>query len=87
MEGYRASDEVDVIGRIGIDRRAGYIGIPQTIGRERYKAIQAGELAHGHTSAGSGLRKGGAAEEKDDGEREGERPMQVVSHNVSFKRC
>jgi hypothetical protein len=29
------------------------------------------------------LRKGGTAEEKDDGEREGERPMQVV---VSHKR-
>ena len=86
MKGYRASDEVNVIRRIGIDRRAGYVGIPQAIGRERYKAIQAGELAHCHTSARSGLRKGGTAEEKDDGEREGERPMQVVSHSVSFKR-
>jgi hypothetical protein len=87
MERYGASDEVDVIRRIRIDRRAGYVGIPQTIGRERYKTIQAGELAHCHTSAGSGLRKSGTAKQEDGGEGEGERPMQVVSHNVSFKSC
>jgi len=49
--------------------------------------IQAGELARCHTSTCSGLRKGGTAKEKDGGEGEGERPMQVVSHNVSFKSC
>jgi hypothetical protein len=32
------------------------------------------------------LRKGGTAKEKDGGERKGDRPMQVVSHNISFKR-
>lgn len=40
MERYGASDEVDVIRRSGIDRRAGYVGIRQTIGGERYKLFR-----------------------------------------------
>jgi hypothetical protein len=87
MEGYSASDEVDVIRRVGIDRRARYVGIPQTTGRERYKTVQAGKLADGHASARSGLRECGSAKEKDGGEGEGEQAMQMVCHNVSFKSC
>ena len=87
MERYGASDEVDVIRRIGIDRRAGYVGIPLAIGGERYKTVQAGELPPCHACARSGLRKCGTAKKNDGGEDEGEGLMPVVSHNVSFKSC
>jgi hypothetical protein len=57
MKGYGCSNEVDVIGRVGINRRGGYVSIPETRRGERDKTIKAGELAYSHTGAGSGLSK------------------------------
>jgi hypothetical protein len=87
MDRYGASDEVDVIRRIGIDRCAGYIGIPQTVGWEGYKSIQTGELANGHSTAGSGLRKCATAKQNHCADGEDEPSIQMVFHWVSFTGC
>src|SRR6185437_4164258 len=57
VKGHSRADEVDVVRRIGINRRGGNIGVPQITRWKRHKAVQAGELANRHSAAGSGLRK------------------------------
>ena len=68
MERHGAPDVVDVIRRIRVDRRAGYVGVPQTSREERHKTVQTGELARCHAGAGPSLRKCGCAKENDSGE-------------------
>jgi hypothetical protein len=83
MERYGASDEVGVIRGIGIDRCVGYIGTPQTGGWEGYESIQTRELANGHSTAGSGLRKCATAKQNHCDDGEDETSIQMVSHRSS----
>src|SRR5206468_11151125 len=51
MQSYRRSNEIDDVGRIGIDRSGGYVGVPQTAGRTRNEAVETGALAKTHAAA------------------------------------
>src|SRR5436305_14052663 len=57
MKNYSRTNEVNVVCRIRINRRGRNIGIPQVVGWKRHKAVEARELANGHSVASSGLRK------------------------------
>jgi len=56
MQANGIADEVEDVGRVGIDGRGRDVFVPEIVGRERKEAVEAGALPCGHSGAAGSLR-------------------------------